>query len=77
MPEFLPWVMASLTAQAVHVHVGADGSKTMLPKTRGEDQGDAIIAIVFPMTCEQVADETVRVARTIGVAAHIYTSGRC
>jgi len=77
MPEFLPWVMASLTAQAAHVHVGADGSKTMLPKTRVGDQGYAIIALVFPMTCKQVADETVRIARTIGAAAHIYTSGRC
>ena len=56
VPTLLPWVKASLSTEAIHIHVARDGSRTQLPKQRGGDQGDALTNYVFPLAYKRVTD---------------------
>ena len=54
VPDMLPWAKASLSVAAVHEHVGQDGTRTELKKTKGGDQGDALTNLIFPLTYKKV-----------------------
>ena len=49
VPELLPWARGGLSTAAVHVHVARDGSRTLLTKEQGGDQGDALTNQLFPL----------------------------
>ena len=51
----LSWVRAPLSIEAVHEHVGMDGIRTEFRKTSGGDQGDALTALLFPLTYKRVS----------------------
>ena len=55
VPELLPWARGGLGTAAVHVHVARDGSRTLLPKEQGGDQGDALTNQIFPHCYKHVA----------------------
>ena len=50
IPELLPWARTSLFTSTTHVHNASDGYQTKLVKDQRGDQGDAITALVFPLT---------------------------
>eukprot|EP00959_Pyramimonas_sp_CCMP1952_P066669 1391838-Pyramimonas_sp.AAC.1 len=64
VPELLPWARGGLSTAAVHVHVARDGSRTLLPKEQGGDQGDALTNQLFPLCYKHVADSVVAAAGT-------------
>ena len=55
VPDLLPWAKAALSVAAVHAHVGTDGSRTLLHKTRGGDQGDALTSLLLPLAYKRVS----------------------
>ena len=62
VPDLLPWVRAGLGTATVPVHVGSDGGRTILPKERGRDQGDALTNYISSLTYKKVASEVVSAA---------------
>ncbi len=73
VPDLLPWVRGALSIEATHQHVGMDGTRTYLRKTRGGDQGDALTALIFPLTYKPVADAVQAAATEIDPKAHVFT----
>ena len=73
VPDLMPWVSASLSIAAVHVHVGDDGNWTELPKTRGGDPGDALTSLVFPLAYKQVSSEVQAAVAMLDTDARTYT----
>ena len=73
VPDLLPWVRGSLTTVATHEHVGMDGTRTELKKTRGGDQGDAITALVFPLAYKAVTDSVCAAIAEVDQHGHVYT----
>ena len=72
VPEMLPWVMAGFSTDTMHVYVGPSGEKQWLPKSSGGDQGDAEVALVFPLVYSKVIRRTEEAAKTIDPAARAY-----
>ena len=73
VPDMVPWVRGCLLLTAVHVHTGNDGEQTALHKTRGGDQGDALTALVFPLTYKRVSTAVGAAAAAADPHARIYT----
>ena len=73
VPSFLPWALPGLLLCPQHVHTGADGKQTLLIKSRGGDQGDAITSMVFPLVYRRVTRATAAAARTLDPAAREYS----
>ena len=72
LPEMLPWVMASFNTDTMHAYVGPSGEKMWLPKSRGGDQGDAQVSLVFPLVYHKVVRRTQEAAKAIDPAARGY-----
>ena len=60
VPEMGPWVHSVLSSRPTHVHVGTDGHRTKLIKSRRGDQGDPLTALTF-----RVALDAQAAARTL------------
>ena len=73
IPELLPWVAASLSIEAVHEYVGEHGKRMQLQKTRGGDQGDALTALLFPLTYKKVAAAVRSAVSEVDANSHTYT----
>ena len=73
VPDMLPWVRAPLSIEAVHEHVGMDGIRTEFRKTRGGDQGDALTALLFPLTYKRVSSAVQSAAAVSDPETRLFT----
>ena len=73
MPSLAPRVWADLSATPVHVHVGSNGFRIGLLKTKGGDQGDARTSLVFPLAYRRASLATASAARALDPNAREYT----
>ena len=73
VPDLLPWVRGPLSTVATHEHVGMDGTRAELKKTRGGDQGDAVTALVFPLTYKPVTVSVSTAIAEVDQHGHVYT----
>ena len=58
---------------AVHEHVGSDGGRTELKKTRGGDQGDALTTLIFPLAYKRVRVHVHSAVADADPKARVYT----
>ena len=73
VPDFLPWVQASLSVASQHIHVGSDSARTTVSKTRGGDPGDALTSLLFPLAYKEVAADVQQAALRSDPHSRTYT----
>ena len=72
LPDLSPWIEPWMHVQTEHVCTLPGSEPLVLPKSRGGDQGDALISLVFPLTFHQVLEDTQAAARHSDPVARVY-----
>ena len=73
MPDMVPWVRGCLELAPVHVWRASDGSTMELEKSRGGDQGDALVSLIFPLTYATVSKAVADAVQSTDGDARVYT----
>ena len=73
VPELMAWARPYLEVEALHAYTSPDGSVLELPKTRGGDQGDSVVNLLFPLAYRRASRKVEQVACNVDVDARTYS----
>ena len=73
VPAMLPWLKGHFATKVAHVYLGEEGTHHTIEKSRGGDQGDAVVAVIFPLVYRRVTLELHKAAAAIDPESREYT----
>ena len=73
IPEMMPWVLKELCTETYRAYLGSSGEILWIKKSMGGDQGDPIVALLFPLLYSRAIKAAFTAANTPNQPARAYS----